>query len=179
MVTEAVEDLGVLLVLVFAIVLILLAKSVQTVPPYAVGVVTMFGSFRRQLNPGFSVVSPLARVLRVDLRPQTRELRERTVTLSDGTSVTTRPRLTFRVKKAPAAVFGSADYAADTVAAAERLLEPSIGRRTRLELLSSRESVTAAVLESVNSEAAKWGVEATELVLNLALAPGSPPLTTS
>lgn len=55
---------------IFFVVVVLFARSMRAIPPYEMGVVTLLGAYRGVLNPGFSLVSPLAKVIRVDLRSQ-------------------------------------------------------------------------------------------------------------
>jgi len=58
---------GALLFLVF---LVLLWRSLYNIAPFQQGVVTIVGSYKGILNPGFNVVSPIAHVVYVDWRSQ-------------------------------------------------------------------------------------------------------------
>src|SRR5689334_10094943 len=65
--TEA-TAVGVTALVLLLTLVIVVARSMYRIRPYEVGVLTMFGSYKRLLHPGLNFASPLAGVTRVDLR---------------------------------------------------------------------------------------------------------------
>ncbi|EQD28316.1 Band 7 protein, partial [mine drainage metagenome] len=57
-------------VIALFVLLVLLARMIYTIQPYQQGIVTLLGSYKRIINPGFNIISPLATVLKIDLRTQ-------------------------------------------------------------------------------------------------------------
>ncbi|MGI0154974.1 MAG: SPFH domain-containing protein, partial [Thermoplasmata archaeon] len=62
------------IVLAFIVILVILTRMIYTIQPYQQGIVTLLGSYKRMINPGFNLVSPLAQVLKIDLRTQVLEV---------------------------------------------------------------------------------------------------------
>ncbi|MCI4340642.1 MAG: SPFH/Band 7/PHB domain protein, partial [Thermoplasmata archaeon] len=63
----------VLVIFVVAMVIIL-NRMLYQIAPYQQGIVIVLGSYRKLINPGFNVVTPLATVTKMDLRTQVLEV---------------------------------------------------------------------------------------------------------
>ncbi|EQD78913.1 Band 7 protein, partial [mine drainage metagenome] len=74
----------VLLVLAFLIIIILLYRAIYTIQPYQNGIVTLLGSYKKIINPGFNIISPLSTVMKIDLRTQVLEVPRQEVITKDN-----------------------------------------------------------------------------------------------
>lgn len=91
-----------------AVLILVLVKSVHAIRPYEVGLLTVLGSYRGQLAPGFNVTNPLASVQRVDLRTRGLKIAARRIPVIGGT-VSVGGEASFRVTDAPRATFQTQD----------------------------------------------------------------------
>ncbi len=105
--TVVMDFVVVTIVFVFILTLVL-ALSIRTVQAYELGVVTIFGSYRRTVGPGFHVVSPIMRILRVDMRRRPVRISGFSLASPWG-SVSLAPELTVQVTDAVKSVFVTQD----------------------------------------------------------------------
>lgn len=100
------DPTGILVVSVtfLAVVLLIHWRSITTVAPDEVGVVTILGAYQRLVRPGFNVVSPLAVVVRVKLSTRTLSLGDWSLPLATG-AVPLTGTVSFRVTDARKSLF--------------------------------------------------------------------------
>ncbi|MCI4356969.1 MAG: hypothetical protein L3K18_07510 [Thermoplasmata archaeon] len=97
------------LVIVVLVVLVLLLRSRKTVRPYETAILVRFGSFRGTLGPGLNMVSPVAQVIRVDLRTRSASVGPFAAPVANGTSILVSGRAEYRVVNAAKSVFQTQD----------------------------------------------------------------------
>ena len=114
-------------VLSFIVLLVILTRMIYTIQPYQQGIVTRLGSYRRIINPGFNVVSPLSVVLKIDLRTQVLEVPRQEVITKDNSPTNVDAIIYIKVVDAPKAIFQVQDYHVATVALAQTTLRSIIG----------------------------------------------------
>ncbi|MCI4330630.1 MAG: SPFH domain-containing protein [Thermoplasmata archaeon] len=100
------ENLVAALLTIIALTLLLFVmKAVKTVPPFAVGVVTLLGSYRRTIPPGVTFVHPLAQGVTVELRPQEVSIPTPPIATRDGYPALVGAQLGLRVLDAAKSMF--------------------------------------------------------------------------
>src|SRR5579859_1109004 len=100
-----------LLVIVLAVILLLIAtRGIWTIQPYQQGIVTLLGSYKRMINPGFHWINPIARVLKIDLRTQVLEIPRQEVITKDNSPTNVDAIIYIKVVDAPKAIFQVQDY---------------------------------------------------------------------
>ncbi len=156
--------LGILALIVF-ILIILLALSIRTVQPYQQGVVVVFGSFKRTLNPGFHIVTPVATVQRVDLRTQVLEVPRQEVITKDNSPTNVDAIIYIKVVDTLKALFQVQDFHVATVALAQTTLRSVIGDMELDEILYNRERINTRLRDILDEATDRWGVrvEAVEI----------------
>ena len=148
--------LTLLLLAVFAIVLF---RAVCVIPPYAQGVLTVLGSYRRLLNPGFHVISPMARVTRVDLRSTVVALPAQSVVTLDNCPLLVDAVLSYRIVDAPRATFQVRDLPAAMVAFAQTGVRSVVGAVRSEELPSARARLNQQLRSILEEKSGSWGVK--------------------
>ena len=152
-------------IVVVVILLILLQRMLYTIQPYQQGVVTRLGSYVRTLNPGFQVVSPLAVILKVDLRTQVLEVPRQEVITKDNSPTNVDAIIYIKVVDSPKALFQVQDYHVATVALAQTTLRSVIGDMELDEILYNRERINTRLRDILDEATDRWGVrvEAVEI----------------
>ena len=160
-----VTEWAVVAVILVIIVLILLQRSIYTIQPYQQGLVVYLGSYKRILNPGFRVVSPLSSVMKVDLRTQVLEVPRQEVITKDNSPTNVDAIIYIKVVDSPKALFQVQDYHVATVALAQTTLRSVIGDMELDEILYNRERINTRLRDILDEATDRWGVrvEAVEI----------------
>ena len=145
-------------VLAFIIILVLLTRMIYTIQPYQQGIVTLLGSYKRMINPGFNIVSPLSQVLKIDLRTQVLEVPRQEVITKDNSPTNVDAIIYIKVVDAPKAIFQVQDYHVATVALAQTTLRSIIGDMELDEILYNRERINTRLRDILDEATDKWGV---------------------
>ena len=158
-------ELTLIAVFVVAVLLILINRAIYQIQPYQNGIVTLLGSYKRILNPGLNIVSPLAQVIKIDLRTQVLEVPRQEVITKDNSPTNVDAIIYIKVVDAPKAIFQVQDYHVATVALAQTTLRSVIGDMELDEVLYNRERINARLRDILDQSTDKWGVrvEAVEI----------------
>ncbi|HXW66374.1 MAG TPA: SPFH domain-containing protein [Thermoplasmata archaeon] len=145
-------------VLAFIVILVILTRMIYTIQPYQQGIVTLLGSYKRIINPGFNLVSPLAQVLKIDLRTQVLEVPRQEVITKDNSPTNVDAIIYIKVVDAPKAIFQVQNYHVATVALAQTTLRSIIGDMELDEVLYNRERINTRLRDILDESTDKWGV---------------------
>ncbi|EQD54120.1 SPFH domain / Band 7 family protein, partial [mine drainage metagenome] len=148
----------VLLVLAFLIIIILLYRAIYTIQPYQNGIVTLLGSYKKIINPGFNIISPLSTVMKIDLRTQVLEVPRQEVITKDNSPTNVDAIIYIKVVDAPKAIFQVQDFHVATVALAQTTLRSIIGDMELDEVLYNRERINTRLRDILDEATDKWGV---------------------
>ena len=155
----------VLAFIVGVIILLVIVRGIWTIQPYQQGIVTVLGSFKRIINPGFNFVNPIARVIRVDLRTQVLEVPRQEVITKDNSPTNVDAIIYIKVVDSPKAFFQVQDYHVATVALAQTTLRSIIGDMELDEILYNRDRINTRLRDILDEATDRWGVrvEAVEI----------------
>ena len=145
-------------VLIFLVFLVLLWRSIYTINPYQQGIVTRLGSYRGIINPGFNMVSPISKVVPIDLRTQVLEVPRQEVITKDNSPTNVDAIIYIKVVDPPKAIFQVQDYHVATVALAQTTLRSIIGDMELDEVLYNRERINTRLRDILDEATDKWGV---------------------
>ena len=147
------------------LVLVILLHAIHSIQPYEIALVTVLGSYKGYLNPGFNVVNPVAKVFKVDLRTQVLEVPRQEVITKDNSPTNVDAIIYIKVVDGASAVFRVQDYRLATVALAQTTLRSVIGDMELDEVLYNRETINARLRDILDEATDKWGVrvEAVEI----------------
>src|SRR5579871_5735951 len=158
---------GIVLLTFIALIVLfyILYRAFYTIAPYQQGIVTQLGSFKRIINPGFNVVSPISVVIKVDLRTQVLEVPRQEVITKDNSPTNVDAIIYIKVVDAPKAFFQVQDYHVATVALAQTTLRSVIGDMELDEILYNRERINTRLRDILDEATDRWGVrvEAVEI----------------
>lgn len=156
----------VVLFVFLALVVLLVARMACSIRPYEAGLVTVLGSYRRCLTPGFSLVHPLAKVQRVDLRTRVRRVAPRPVPVIGGT-VNVGGEVSFRVEDAPRAAFQTQDLDGSIGAAVRAAIVDSLTGRDLARDGSEGFRLAPLARDTLDQTAARFGVKVESVTLRL------------
>ncbi|HZY70614.1 MAG TPA: SPFH domain-containing protein [Thermoplasmata archaeon] len=161
--TEAV--VGIIIFFLLILVIFIIVRALHSIQPYQQGVVTLFGSYKRIINPGLNRVNPFARVVPVDLRTQVLEVPRQEVITKDNSPTNVDAIIYIKVVDAPKAIFQVQDYHVATVALAQTTLRSIIGDMELDEILYNREQINTRLRDILDEATDRWGVrvEAVEI----------------
>ncbi|MCI4329252.1 MAG: SPFH/Band 7/PHB domain protein [Thermoplasmata archaeon] len=154
-----------LAVVVVFIFIVLLLRAAWSVQPYQQGVVTRFGSYRGLINPGLNIISPLSKVVRIDLRTQVLEVPRQEVITKDNSPTNVDAIIYIKVVDASKAIFQVQDYHVATVALAQTTLRSIVGDMELDEVLYNRDRINTRLRDILDEATDRWGVrvEAVEI----------------
>jgi regulator of protease activity HflC (stomatin/prohibitin superfamily) len=157
--------LAVLVIIVVLVVLLFMSRAIYTVQPYQQGIVTVLGSYKKMINPGFNWVNPVAVVRKIDLRTQVLEVPRQEVITKDNSPTNVDAIIYIKVVDAPKAIFQVQDYHIATVALAQTTLRSVIGDMELDEILYNRERINTRLRDILDEATDRWGVrvEAVEI----------------
>ncbi len=160
---------------VVAVIVVALTRTVRVVPQSTAGVVERFGRYHRTLGAGRNVVVPLVDRIRatVDLREQVVSFPPQPVTTRDKLVVSVDLVVRFQVVNARNATYEVANY----VTAVEQLgatsLRNMIAEMDLEHTMTAREEITNELREALGKDAGDWGLRVNRVELKAIDPPAS------
>ncbi len=148
------------------ILIILLARMICIIAPYEVGLLTLLGSYRRQLNPGFHLIHPFGRVLHVDLRTRALPIPARRIPVIGGT-VAVGGEASFRIMDAPRAVFQTQNLNGSVQEAIGVAIIDSLTGQDLAHLGAAGFALNPLAREALDQAVARFGAEIESIALRL------------
>ena len=164
-----------MLIVVAAVVLITLARSIRIVPQARAGIVERLGRYFRTLDAGLALVIPYVDRVRplIDLREQVVSFPPQPVITEDNLVIQIDTVIYFQVTDAKAATYEIADY----ISAIEQLTVTTLrnvcGGMTLEDTLTSRDKVSTALRHVLDEATGKWGIRVNRVELKAVDPPAS------
>ncbi len=162
---------GVLVLLI----IILLFRSFTTVDQAHVGVVTMFGKYRRVLNPGLNVIIPFVEKVqsKIPVQNQTSQLRFSAIT-GDQAAVHFTATIIFAVndhsaetiQKVAFKFINLVSFTTAMTSAVEASVREFVATKKQAEVLGLRTEIAHHAKDSLNEQLATWGYGLVDLAIN-------------
>src|SRR5881296_1179789 len=165
----------IVLLVVAALVLLTLGRTIRIVPQARAGVVERLGRYSRTLTPGLAIVVPFVDRVRdmMDLREQVVSFDPQPVITEDNLVVNIDTVIYFQVTDAKAATYEVANY----IRAIEQLtvttLRNVIGGMELEETLTSRDQINAQLRGVLDEATGKWGIRVNRVELKAIDPPAS------
>ncbi|MFN2582411.1 MAG: SPFH domain-containing protein [Candidatus Dormibacteria bacterium] len=150
---------GVIVAVIVIVVAIILGASIKIVQQGYSGVITRFGRFRREVQPGLTIITPfLERMVRVDMRETPRTGDRQDVITADNVAVAVNATIFSQVIEPRAALFNVSDYYVAIDQQARTTLRNAFGNVSLDQALSSREQINASMQQQMEQVTDKWGI---------------------
>jgi regulator of protease activity HflC (stomatin/prohibitin superfamily) len=165
----------IVLIVVAAVVLITLARSIRIVPQARAGIVERLGRFHRTLDAGLALIVPYVDRVKplIDLREQVVSFPPQAVITEDNLTVSIDTVIYFQVTDPKAATYEIADY----IVAIEQLTVTTLrnvaGGMTLEDTLTSRDTINAALRHVLDEATGKWGIRVNRVELKAIDPPGT------
>ena len=165
----------ILLILVVALIVLAIVRSVRIIPQATAGIVERFGRYHRTLNAGLNVVTPFVDRLRplIDLREQVVSFPPQPVITRDNLVVGIDTVIYFQVTDPRAATYEVANY----ITAVEQLtvttLRNVVGGMDLETALTSRDQINTELRQELDEATGKWGIRVGRVELKAIEPPSS------
>ncbi|SEH17895.1 Regulator of protease activity HflC, stomatin/prohibitin superfamily [Natronorubrum sediminis] len=145
--------------LVLALVVITIWQMVEIVDAYNRGALTVFGEYRKLLEPGLNIVPPfVSRVHTFDMRTQTIDVPSQEAITRDNSPVTADAVVYIRVMDAKRAFLEVDDYKRAVSNLSQTTLRAVIGDMELDDTLSRRERINERIRQELDEPTDEWGI---------------------
>jgi regulator of protease activity HflC (stomatin/prohibitin superfamily) len=165
----------IVLLVLAALVLLVLARTIRIVPQARAGVVERFGRYSRTLNAGLTIVVPFVDRVRemIDLREQVVSFPPQPVITEDNVVVSIDTVIYFQVTEPKAATYEIANYITGIEQLTVTTLRNVIGGLDLEETLTSRDEINQQLRGVLDEATGKWGIRVNRVELKAIDPPGS------
>ena len=157
----------IVLLVVTALVLLTLARTIRIVPQARAGVVERLGRYSRTLTPGLTIVVPFVDRIRdmIDLREQVVSFDPQPVITEDNLVVNIDTVIYFQVTDPKAATYEIANYIKGIEQLTVTTLRNVIGGMELEETLTSRDQINGQLRGVLDEATGKWGIRVNRVEL--------------
>src|SRR5881394_1562908 len=165
----------IILLVVAALVLLTLARTIRIVPQARAGVVERLGRYSRTLTPGLAIVVPFIDRIRdmMDLREQVVSFDPQPVITEDNLVVSIDTVIYFQVTDAKAATYEIANYIQGIEQLTVTTLRNVIGGMALEKTLTSRDEINNQLRGVLDEATGKWGIRVNRVELKAIDPPAS------
>jgi regulator of protease activity HflC (stomatin/prohibitin superfamily) len=165
----------IVLLVVAALVLFTLARTIRIIPQARAGVVERLGRYSRTLTPGLTIVVPFIDRIRdmMDLREQVVSFDPQPVITEDNLVVSIDTVIYFQVTDAKAATYEIANYIQGIEQLTVTTLRNVIGGMALEKTLTSRDEINNQLRGVLDEATGKWGIRVNRVELKAIDPPSS------
>jgi regulator of protease activity HflC (stomatin/prohibitin superfamily) len=165
----------IILLVVAALVLLTLARTIRIVPQARAGVVERLGRYSRTLTPGLTIVVPFIDRIRdmIDLREQVVSFDPQPVITEDNLVVNIDTVIYFQVTDPKAATYEIANYIQGIEQLTVTTLRNVIGGMELEETLTSRDNINGQLRGVLDDATGKWGIRVNRVEIKAIDPPGT------
>jgi len=149
----------IVLLAVFALVVVTIYSMVEIVDAYEKRALTVFGEFRKLLEPGINFVPPfVSRTYRFDMRTQTLDVPRQEAITRDNSPVTADAVVYIKVMDAKKAFLEVDDYKKAVSNLAQTTLRAVLGDMELDDTLNKRQEINAKIRRELDEPTDEWGI---------------------
>jgi regulator of protease activity HflC (stomatin/prohibitin superfamily) len=165
----------IVLIVIAAVVVFVLFRSVRVIPQARSGVVERLGRYSRTLNAGLAIVVPFVDRIRatIDLREQVVSFDPQPVITEDNLVVNIDTVIYFQVTDAKAATYEIANYIQGIEQLTVTTLRNVIGGMSLEDTLTSRDEINGQLRGILDEATGKWGIRVNRVELKAVDPPAS------
>ena len=151
--------LPIVALVILAIAIVAVYQSVEIVNAYEKRALTVFGEYRRLLEPGISFIPPfVSRTYAFDMRTQTLDVPRQEAITRDNSPVTADAVVYIKVMDAKKAFLEVDDYKRAVSNLAQTTLRAVIGDMELDDTLNKRQDINARIRKELDEPTDEWGV---------------------
>jgi regulator of protease activity HflC (stomatin/prohibitin superfamily) len=155
----SVDPLALVGLLFIALAVVTVYSAVEIVEAYEKEALTVFGEFRRLLEPGIHFIPPfVSRTYAFDMRTQTMDVPQQEAITRDNSPVTADAVVYIRVMDAERAFLEVEEYKRAVSNLAQTTLRAVLGDMELDDTLSRREMINARIREELDEPTDEWGI---------------------
>jgi regulator of protease activity HflC (stomatin/prohibitin superfamily) len=146
-------------IIILVIAIVTVAQMVQIVNAYEKRALTVFGEYRRLLEPGISFVPPfVSRTYAFDMRTQTLDVPRQEAITRDNSPVTADAVVYIKVMDAKKAFLEVDDYKKAVSNLAQTTLRAVLGDMELDDTLNKRQEINAKIRKELDEPTDEWGI---------------------
>jgi len=146
-------------VLLLLLAVVIVWQMVEIVDAYEKKALTVFGEYRRLLQPGISFIPPfVSRTYRFDMRTQTLDVPRQEAITRDNSPVTADAVVYIRVMDAKKAFLEVDEYKRAVSNLAQTTLRAVLGDMDLDDTLNRRQEINARIREELDAPTDEWGI---------------------
>jgi regulator of protease activity HflC (stomatin/prohibitin superfamily) len=150
---------GIAGLLVFAIVVVAVWQTVEIVNAYEIRALTVFGSYRRLLQPGINFIPPfVSRTYTFDMRTQTMDVPQQEAITRDNSPVSADAVVYLRVMDPQKAFLEVEEYKRAVSNLAQTTLRAVLGDMELDDTLSKRSEINTRIRKELDEPTDEWGI---------------------
>lgn len=154
------EAWATLMIFIILVLIAVLMTGVRIIQPYQQALLTVLGTYKRLLNPGFNWVYPLvSKTIYLDLRTQVIDVPRQEVITKDNSPTNVDAVIYIKVIDPYKAAFEVTNYKVATIALAQTSLRSQIGDMELDEILYNRERINTTLRDILDEATDAWGVK--------------------
>ncbi len=153
------DPIGIVSVIIFVLIIVAIWKSIIIVQAYEKKALTVFGEYRRLLEPGINFVQPfVSKTYTFDMRTQTVDVSTQEAITRDNSPVTCDAVVYMRVMNAKKAFLEVDNYKRAVSNLAQTTLRSVIGDMELDDTLNKRQEINARIRQSLDEATDSWGI---------------------
>lgn len=150
---------GIIALVILLIVLVGISQSVEIVKAYEKRALTVFGDYRKLLDPGINFVPPfISQTHAFDMRTQTLDVPRQEAITRDNSPVTADAVVYIKVMDAKKAFLEVEDYKLAVSNLAQTTLRAVLGDMDLDDTLNKRQEINARIRKDLDEPTDEWGV---------------------
>ncbi|QZA88842.1 SPFH/Band 7/PHB domain protein [Salinarchaeum sp. IM2453] len=154
-----IETLGIVGLLLLLLFVVTIYSAVEIVDAYEKRALTVFGEYRKLLEPGFNFIPPfVSNTYRFDMRTQTLDVPRQEAITRDNSPVTADAVVYIKVMDAKKAFLEVDNYKEAVSNLAQTTLRAVLGDMELDDTLNKRQEINAKIREELDEPTDEWGI---------------------
>lgn len=154
-----IETLGIVGILLLLLFVVTIYSAVEIVDAYEKRALTVFGEYRKLLEPGFNFIPPfVSKTYRFDMRTQTLDVPRQEAITRDNSPVTADAVVYIKVMDAKKAFLEVDNYKEAVSNLAQTTLRAVLGDMELDDTLNKRQEINAKIREELDEPTDEWGI---------------------